>query len=172
MHLKWPRWFDVYFADPNAVLIEIVHRGNATLACMWMAVELKYNPKFTFSVEVSDDSVVLTNTCRWFTYSVFQATDVFFSLLRDLEDTSYLKHAYAYSKDLPIERIIDSLISSHWTVSKLLNLVSTVLSIKDLSEDRLMKYYALLIGLNMISCIEREEQVILILPEYRGSFSF
>jgi len=48
----------VYFADPNAVLIQIVEHGNAALACMWMAVELKYKPKFKFSDEVNISSEI------------------------------------------------------------------------------------------------------------------
>lgn len=95
----------------------------------------------------------------WYIFIHLQAYSKFLAWLCELEDTSFLRQAIEYMHEIPMNDVINFLIKSGCSASRLINLVSTVIGMDSLNEAEKIKFRALLIGLKMTSCIPRGEQV-------------
>lgn len=60
---------------------------------------------------------------------------------------------------IPMDDVINNLIKSKCSASKLISLVLTVISMDCLTETEEIKFYSLLTGLKMTNLIPRNEQV-------------
>ncbi|XP_065220499.1 zinc finger FYVE domain-containing protein 26 isoform X2 [Planococcus citri] len=134
---RWPKWYSVFIGDPSEILSFLVDRDNFRLADEWISVVYAIEPGFTFELEEFSKYI---------------------SFLSDLEDVTHLKKALTLVNGLQIVDICDYIVKNFFSLTKLTNLVSTVIYSNLLNATDEKRYYGLLVGLKMISAIPQCEQ--------------